>query len=440
MTQQSPKQLENTITPIGIIGGGFGALMAYAVLRFRGIPAGDIRIFSADSSPEHSWMRMVEAINQRGMRSESVGHFFPTDSPGLATLEAVSTWSLKPIILSWFDRYHPSVEYIVRHAKTLARQIHFWHALRHVRVGRIERLADSFVIYDSNGQRCGQVRHAILAIGHGNLAMPSAAAAYQQAHPDDARVRHAFTTKDYMPNETVVVMGDGLTAGTEWMNILERGGSVVAISNRGFSFGQQLNTPRQYFSKRGIAPFLQQPAPDRLAELVAATRGTIPGYPYWRRMFRASQKNGKLQLIHGDVIAIRPVDQATVECLVRLPDGHSFQPVHVNRVIVATGFAPAITHPLLKQLIEDYNLPLAGSYLAVDEHCCIAQMSTPTSCMAVVGPTAAWALPCADSLVGMKIAARQIGERIVGEETWRPRELFAKINAWLRLMKGAELL
>src|SRR5687767_6543271 len=99
------------ITPIGIVGGGFGALLSYGALRFRGVPAHDIRVFSNTTSPEETWVGFVNMIGQTFMRSESDGHFLPTTSPGLATVEAVASRSLKPIFLSWFDRYHPTVDF-----------------------------------------------------------------------------------------------------------------------------------------------------------------------------------------------------------------------------------------------------------------------------------------------------------------------------------------
>src|SRR5688572_29350526 len=87
-----------------IIGGGLAGLMMYVVLRFRGVPAADIGIYSRDMYPEACWERSIRAIGQTQLRSESLGHFYPTDSPGLATIEALSNWSIKPIVLSWFDR------------------------------------------------------------------------------------------------------------------------------------------------------------------------------------------------------------------------------------------------------------------------------------------------------------------------------------------------
>src|SRR3989344_9522729 len=73
---------------LAIIGGGFGALMVYAVLRFRGLAADSIRVYSVETSPERLWEKTVRAFRLTHMRSESLGHFFPTDAPGLATVES----------------------------------------------------------------------------------------------------------------------------------------------------------------------------------------------------------------------------------------------------------------------------------------------------------------------------------------------------------------
>jgi hypothetical protein len=420
----------------GIIGGGFGALLAYTVLRFRGVPSEDIVVFSADASPELSWERFVRRINQKYLRSESIAHFFPTDSPGLATVEAVKTWSLKPIILSWFDLYHPTVDFMVNHVQAIARQVGFYQSLKLCRIGRVAKETNGFTMYDTAGQVCGSTQHIIMAIGHGELSLPPVIEKFKKHYAGDTRVRHVFEDGPVpLRSKTTLVLGAGLTAGTEWYNGLMAGGRVVAISPEGFTFGQPLNTPRRYFSRRGIKPFAYQPTATRLNELKQATRGTVPSYRMWNKAFREGHQTGRLEFITGWLESIEPAGEQ-LRCMVRETNSHTVHPVMVDQVLVTTGFKPAITHPVLRQLITDYTLPVIDNFLEIDANCRIAKLSTPESVATVIGPAAAWQIPCADSIGGMKIAAHRLAEALVGAEGWQASELYHKMTQWARLIRG----
>lgn len=414
--------------------------MAYAVLRFRGVSSQDIRIFSPDSSPEASWHAFVKNINQKTLRSESVAHFFPTDSPGLATYESLKNWSIKPLIYSWFDQYHPTVEFFVQHVRSVARATGFLRASTPCRVARIEKQGDSFHLFEEGSkQPCTIVRHLILAIGHGPITTPDPIAQYQAQYPYDTHVASAFSQKNIRPGATVIVIGDGLTAATEWMNILENGGKVIAVSMRGFTFNQPLNTPRRYFSTRGFIPYRTLPDAQRLQTLRDATKGTIPGYRYWNKMFAAAVKNETLQLIQGSLQEISQTE-GRVRCMVQLPKNASLLPLEADYLISATGFAPVTTHPLLSQLIKQYNLETIDTVLKVDESFAISKLSSDHSLAFVIGPAAGWSLPCADSVGGMKITARTIADRLLGSETFQWREVAFKGRQWLRLMTRKELI
>lgn len=436
-----PSQSTTATVPhkrIGIVGGGFGGLITYTVLRWRGVPARDIVVFSPETSPEKSWARLVRAIGQRDMRSESIGHFYPTDSPGLATMAALHQWSIKPLVLSWFDAYRPSVEVMIDHARQLAQQTGFWSSLIMCRVGSITKHHNKFYIHADDGQLCGIVEHVVLAVGHGARAQPAPVSTFWQQHPADPRVVDTFAAKDYHPDKTVLVIGDGLTAATEWHNAFEHGSRVVGLSRHGFTFGQPLNTPRRYFSKRGFAPYRRLSDAERVRMLAATTRGTIPNYPQWRRLFEQQRERGALKLITGELVSIDAAP-AELHVSVRLSDGHSLLTLMVDEVICATGFQPATTHPLLQQLCRDHPVATTNGVLKLDDNFCIPALSSPGSCAAVVGAAAAWSIPAADSLVGMKIAARAIADRIVGPNSWYPQELVSKTTRWARLVTNHAL-
>lgn len=427
------------VTPIGIVGGGFGSLLSFGALRFRGVAARDITIFSATATPEETWLGFVQMIGQTFMRSESEGHFWPTTSPGLATMEAIDTWSPIPVLRSWFDRYHPTVAFMVEHLRQVAYQLSFWHSLVPCSISRIERDGDVFILFDEAGRPCGRVQHLIMAVGHGPHRIPPVMSRFARHFPQDQRVMHAFGPKVYTPGETVLVLGDGLTSATEWISILEAGASVIAISEAGFTFGQRLNTPRRYFTKRGYASFQSKDGEDRMQELKAATKGTIPFYPGWRKIIKEAQQTGRLQLIQGSVLSVQPLHQGgRLAATVQLSDKSVYM-VESDRTVCATGFLPASMHPLWQQVIADYTVPMAGDFIRVADDFSIPSLCTPTSSLTAVGSAAAWAIPCADSLVGMRMAARTIAERIVGPERWSLDELAYKTRQWFTLLQGGLL-
>lgn len=432
---QSPKTVR-----IGIVGGGFGALMAYAMLRFRGIKRHEIAVFAPNSSPEQSWGNYAQAINLQSLRSESTGHFYPTDSPGLATIESWNMWSIRPIVQSWFNRYHPSVERFIAHTKTIARQTGFYKALTVTHIGHIERYNGWFGLYDTKGSFLVFAQHVILAIGHGKHRIPQPVQVFRDAHAHDSRVTLSYEKKSYAPPRTVAVIGDGLTAGTEWINILETGGSVIAVSLHGFSFGQALNCPRPYLSRLGLAPYRNQSDEDRVKEIQHATKGTIPRYSRWKKLLNQATKEGRLQMIVGNLTDIQAIGDNQIQCSIEISHGKESRVITVDQVISATGFMPPATNPLLASLINKYGLKTMGGFLLVDDSCLVESLSTPISSLFTIGSGATWAFPCADQLSGLKLAARAIVKRIVGPETWSIDALKQQYMNWVTLIRGRELL
>lgn len=423
---------------VGIIGGGFGALITYVILRFRGVPATDIAIFSPDASPEKSWEGFARAINLKTLRSESTGHVYPTDSPGLATMQAVKTWSLRPIIQSWFDRYHPTVDFFLEHTRRIARQTGFYRALVPSTISHLERREDNFSIYDKNETLVAVAQHVMLAVGHGRERLPVAVTSFRRLHPQDTRVVSSFESKAYHPH-SVLVIGDGITAATEWANVLEAGGAVSAVSLHGFNLHQPLQVPRRYFSRRGLAPYRRKSKADRLAELQAATRGTIPASPAWQRLFRQAQREGRLGLVKGFVKNIERKETGCLACEVEFADQHITHTIVIDQVISAAGFLPPSTHPLLARLIEQYALPAIDGVLQLTDDCCVEKISTPNSILAVIGPAAAWAIPSADSFAGMKISARQFARLVAGPEKMSVREIMRQMRRWTQFVTGKAL-
>ncbi len=435
-----PSLVQPHTTRVAIIGGGFGALMTYATLRFRGVARDDITIYSPDSSPEQSWERYIRAIKLHSLRSESGGHFYPTDSPGLATIEAWKTWSLRPLVESWFDRYHPAVDTFINHTKAIARQTGYYRRLVPKMIGHIERFDGWFGLYDTDNNFLIFAQHVVLAVGHGQHRVPEPVQKFRDQYPGDERVKLSYETKAYAPPKRVLVVGDGLTAGTEWINVLDPGGTVIGVSLHGFSFGQALNCPRPYLSRLGLQPYRSKSTEDRLQEIQSATRGTIPRYPRWKKILKEARHDKRLVEIKGTLMNIEVLETGELMCSIERAEEKKTDMVVVDHVICATGFLPPVTHPLLGRLVAQYNLPTVGGFLKVPDKCYIEALSTNGSYMGVVGSAATWAFPCADQLSGLKLAARQVTNLIVGPERWSPTTVAMQTKHWATLIRGGEII
>src|SRR5438105_3987185 len=124
---------------IAIVGGGASALVALVIFRAEGLAADEIAIFSDQAATLHNISSYTHAIQQERMRSESSGHFFPSDFPGLAVLESLRRHTPLPALRSLFDAYQPRLDDLLAHGDAVARAVGMAHVLSCARVGRIAR-------------------------------------------------------------------------------------------------------------------------------------------------------------------------------------------------------------------------------------------------------------------------------------------------------------
>src|SRR5437879_1314341 len=101
---------------IAIIGNGPGALATLVTFRAEGLPIDAVAVYGDQPKPLHTFSGYTHAIRQERMRSESSGHFFPSDYPGLALLDSLRHRSPMPLLGSLFDNYQPALEDLLVHA------------------------------------------------------------------------------------------------------------------------------------------------------------------------------------------------------------------------------------------------------------------------------------------------------------------------------------
>src|SRR4051795_4400589 len=183
---------------VAVVGGGLAGFTAYATLVHGGLGPEDVTVFDVSGAdPAAVWRERAAAIRQVRMRSESDGHCLPTSFPGLAVRDARERRSLRPLVASACDRYHPTVEAFLAHVEEV-RRASGWSPIPR-RVARVRALDCGF---EGEGRTYA---HVLIATGHPGLEVPAELRS-------DPRVVHAYEPHDYAAS--VCVVGAGLAAAT----------------------------------------------------------------------------------------------------------------------------------------------------------------------------------------------------------------------------------
>lgn len=361
------------MTPrVAIVGSGLGGFVAYATLRHGGLAPGEIAVFGDDPDPTGAWRPRAEAIRQRLMRSESDGHCHPTSFPGLAAREAARRRDLAPLLLSVCDRYRPSVAEFLGHVEELRERCGWDESFAEARIARVTAVEGGF---DLDGR--GVFRHVLLAPGHPGLATPPEL-------EGDPRVVHAYEPHEYASR--VAVVGAGMAAATEWLNALAAGAEVVSVRRREPA-RRPLNVARPLFTKRGLAGFHRAPRPERADLLRAFAEPSYPPGRSWDAPLEEAARDGRFR--------VEPRLNGAVQ------------------VICATGFRRGWSHDaLLARLVADHALETEDRWIVLGDDSTVPALTDATRTLSLAGVSAQWAYPAADTLVGMKYAARRFRRRV----------------------------
>jgi Pyridine nucleotide-disulphide oxidoreductase len=355
---------------VAVVGSGLAGFTAYQTLR-RAFPPEEIAVFGTEADPAGTWRVRAAAIRQQEMRSESDGHCLPTSFPGLAFQGVRRRRSLRPLLESVLDRFHPTVDEFLAHVERLRERSGWDESLVPRRVERVRAVHSGFEI---EGER---VRHVLLATGHPGLNVP-------EELRGDPRVVHSYEPHEYA--STVAVVGAGIAAATEWLNALAAGAEVVSVRRRE-PVRRPLNVPRHYFSRRGLAAFHRLPAHERKARLEALL---VPSYPpgsVWDEPLARAAAEGRFR----------------VEAAVN----------GARQVICATGFVRGFRHdPVLARLVAEHDLETVADWVVLDSDSAVPALTDETRTLAVAGAPAQWAFPAADTLVGAKYAAHRFLRRV----------------------------
>ncbi|MCP9484395.1 MAG: hypothetical protein MSC30_00910 [Gaiellaceae bacterium MAG52_C11] len=359
------------------MGSGLSGFVTYATLRHgtpgrRGLEPAEIVVFGDEADPAGAWRPRAEAIRQRRMRSESDGHCYPTSFPGLAVREAARRASLTPLLRSVADRYRPTVTEFLGHVHLLRASCGWDESFVPARIERVRAIGGGFEL-----DGYGPFPHVLLAPGHPGLALPPGL-------DDDPRGVHAYEPHEYA--RRVAVVGAGMAAATEWLNALAAGSEVVSVRRREPA-RRPLNVARPLFTKRGLASF-HATAPAGRGELLKSFGA--PSYPPGRAW---------------DVPLARAACEKRFHVAAELDS--------VEQVICATGFKRGFEHdPLLRNLVREHDLETHERWIVLDRDSTVPGLTNATRTLSLAGVPGQWAYPAADTLVGMKYAARRFLDRV----------------------------
>lgn len=358
---------------VAIVGSGLASLVAYATLRHRDLLApGEIAVFGPDDDPAAAWRPRAAAIRQRYMRSESDGHCAPASFPGLAAREAARRRDLWPLVLSVCDRYRPTVEQFLGHVEETRARSGWGESLVRRPVERVRAVDGGFEL---DGE--GPFRHVLVATGHPGPALP-------EELVGDPRVVHAYEPHEYAAK--VAVVGAGMAAATEWLNALAAGAEVVSVRRREPA-RRPLNVARPFFTKRGLAAYRAMSRAERAAALARFGEPSYPPGRAWDAPLERAAREGRFR--------VEPELNGAAQ------------------VICATGFRKGFQHdPLLARLVDEHALETHGGWLVLADDSTVPALSDGSRTLALAGVAAQWAYPAADTLVGMKVAARAFRRRI----------------------------
>jgi cation diffusion facilitator CzcD-associated flavoprotein CzcO len=357
--------------PVAIVGSGLAGFVGYLTLLRGGIEPEAITVFGTDADPAAAWRRRAEAIRQTHMRSESDGHCLPTSFPGLAVREAQRRRSLRPLVDSVRDRYHPGVEEFLAHVEERRAASGWDDRLVPRRVGRTAAAPGGFAL-DGDGPFC----HVLLATGHAGLAVPEELRC-------DPRVVHAYEPHGYA--STVCVVGAGLAAATEWLNALAAGSTVISVRRREPA-RRPLNVPRELLSRRGLAPYHRLPPERRAAVLRDVLAPSYPPGRFWDERLELAAAQGRFRVepsVNG-----------------------------APQVIAATGFLRGYEHdPLLAALVDEHELETVDGRIVLSDDSTVPALTDRTRTLSVGGVAGQYAYPAADTLAGHRYAAHGLLRR-----------------------------
>ena len=424
---------------LGVIGDGFGALLVYTTAVYLGFRPEQIGIFGETDNPVGTYQQFAWNLGQTVLRSESESHFLPADWPTFAEMDAVARRSPALLLRSVGRKFNPGVPEILTEAMLVKRTLGYdQRLLGGTKVGWIAREPGPpphFSLYDEDANLLGRCKHAMIAIGHGPLAFPGVYGRARENPATAERIVQAYEAKQYHAGGRYVVVGSGIAAVNEWVNILGAGAQCIALRRNPHPDEQDLNVPRCLFDGSGIDAFQGLSFDDRVDFIAQVLRGTAPSRRVWGDRIREGRESGRFEEVIGDVTAIEASPAGLELTLTPYGSDDRFN-MEATGVICATGFVKsAFSLPLLRRLAQTYNVPVERERIVLNTNCGVPPLDREDSRLAMMGITANTVVPNGDTIAGLKYIARRFVGDVARAENLKARRLPARLSLQLRLAR-----
>jgi hypothetical protein len=432
----------NNDVVIGVVGDGFGALQIYATAIYLGFAPEQIGIFGENLNPAQTYQQFAWNLGQTILRSESESHFLPADWPTFGQLTAVAHRDVTPLFRSAVRTLNPGVPAILTEMEIVVRELGYERrVLGGEKVGWVVREPDPvphFSFHNEQGQLLGRAKHAAIAIGHGPLAFPGVFGMARNDPETGPYVVQAYEAKRYRPGGVYIVVGSGIAAVNEEVNVLDAGASCIALRRNPHPDEQDLNVPRCLFDGSGIDAFQALSFEERLDFLGVVLKGTAPTRRGWEASVKEGHKEGRYEQQVGEVTAIDP---GPAGLTVTLAPYGSTTPVKldVTGIVLSTGFVKnALSLPLLRRLVQLYDVPLEAGRVRLKTNCGIPPLDRADSRLCMFGLNANTVVPNGDTIAGLKYMARRFVGDVSRAEHLHRRHMVSRLALQLRLARHVE--
>jgi hypothetical protein len=426
MTASAPRD-----SVIAVVGDGFGSLLVQTTARYLGFENQQITVFGPSENPVGTYQQFAYNLGQTVLRSESESHFLAPDWPTFAQLDAWAHKSLQPLYRTTRRKYNPGVPEILTEAAVVARRME-WDATRvPKRIGWLQRQMEPiphFVLYDEQANFIGRSKHVMLAPGHGPLSFPPVLAKARKDPAVADRIVQAYEPKQYAAGGRYIVLGAGIASVNEWANILDAGGSALALTRSAQPETQDLNVPRCLFESVGIDAYTQLPFDQRIEFLGQVLRGTRPDRREWLSRIQAGQKEGRFDAIVGEIEKVEP-GRAGLRVYIKSSHGEDPGWLDVTGITAGTGFNKSVlTIPLLRRLIEFYQVPVVDGRMRLQTNCGVPGLDRPDSRLCCMGLIANNVIPHGDTIAGLKFIARRFVADCARAESLKKRPFYSRMS------------
>jgi hypothetical protein len=425
---------------IAVVGDGFGSLIVQSTAIYLGFRPEEVRVYGTGENPVATYQQFAYNLGQTVLRSESESHFLPADWPTFGQLNAWSQRRPGVLVRSIGRRYNPGVAEVLAEAGVVARGLGWDDCRVPTRVGWVQRETEPdphFVLYDEEARFVGRAKHVMLAVGHGPLQFPPVIAKARENPAISDRLVQSYEPKEYAENGRYVIVGAGIASVNEWANALDVGAKVLALTRSPMPEYQDLNVPRCLFEAKGIDVFQALPFDERVAFLGTVLKGTIPYRRSWEAKIRRGRSEGRFDAAIGQIDWVEP-GPAGLRVHVSSDEGEAPGWLDVTGVVVGTGFnKSALTIPLLRRLVEHYELPIEAGRIKLMTNCGVPGLDQPESRLCMMGLTANSVIPHGDTIAGLKYIGRRFVADCARAEALRRRRLPGRLAMQLRLSSAA---